>query len=109
MFKRFLRNIDVRTVTAALSVGSVLAIKHVSYPEYKPKFIWHQIISECASTATLPIFRRADVQREARENKKVLVTYKDGVYDLTKFAKNHPGGSDKLLMASGGPIEPFWQ
>jgi sulfite oxidase len=21
----------------------------------------------------------------------------------------HPGGSDKLLMASGGPIEPFWQ
>jgi sulfite oxidase len=108
MFKRFFRNIDVRTVTAALSVGGVLAIKNVSYPEYKPKFIWHQSITECATTTNLPEFRRADVQREARENKKVWVTYKDGVYDLTKFAKNHPGGSDKLLMAAGGPIEPFW-
>lgn len=39
----------------------------------------------------------------------MIVTYKNGVYDLTKFAKNHPGGSDKLLMAAGGPIEPFWQ
>lgn len=56
----------------------------------------------------MPVFRRVDVQREARVNKKVWVTYKDGVYDLTTFAKNHPGGSDKLLMAAGGPIEPFW-
>ena len=37
------------------------------------------------------------------------VTHKDGVYDLTQFAKAHPGGSAKLLMASGGPIEPFWE
>jgi len=37
------------------------------------------------------------------------VTYKDGVYDLTNFAKSHPGGSEKLYMAAGGPIEPFWQ
>ena len=47
--------------------------------------------------------------RQAREHKKVWVTFKDGVYDLTQFAKNHPGGSDKLLMAAGGPIEPFWE
>ena len=39
----------------------------------------------------------------------MLVTYTDGVYDLTEFTKSHPGGSDKLLMARGGPIEPFWQ
>ena len=31
------------------------------------------------------------------------------MYDLTKFAKAHPGGSEKLLMASGGPIESWWQ
>jgi len=42
-------------------------------------------------------------------NKRLWVTYKDGVYDLTSFAKSHPGGSDKLQMAAGGPIEPFWQ
>mmetsp|Transcript_23174 Transcript_23174/g.30895 ORF Transcript_23174/g.30895 Transcript_23174/m.30895 type:complete len:94 (+) Transcript_23174:260-541(+) len=51
-----------------------------------------------------------EVQQLSREGKgKVLVTYGDGVYDLTEFAKSHPGGSDKLLMAKGGPIEPFWQ
>lgn len=55
------------------------------------------------------IYRRTDVQKEARENKKVWVTYGNGVYDLTEFAKSHPGGSDKLMMAKGGPIEPFWQ
>lgn len=49
------------------------------------------------------------MQREARVNKKIWVTYKDGVYDLANFVKNHPGGSDKLMMANGGPIEPWWQ
>ena len=37
------------------------------------------------------------------------MTYNEGVYDLTEFAVNHPGGADKLLMAKGGPIEPFWE
>ena len=57
----------------------------------------------------MPIYRRVEVQRQAREFKKVWVTYGDHVYDLTTFAKSHPGGSEKLLMASGGPIEPFWE
>jgi cytochrome b involved in lipid metabolism len=30
-----------------------------------------------------------------------------GVYDITKFVHNHPGG-DKILMAAGGSVEPFW-
>mmetsp|Transcript_7096 Transcript_7096/g.5059 ORF Transcript_7096/g.5059 Transcript_7096/m.5059 type:complete len:85 (+) Transcript_7096:408-662(+) len=42
-------------------------------------------------------------------SKKVMVTYKDGVYDLSDFAKSHPGGADKLLMAVGGDIQPFWE
>ena len=55
------------------------------------------------------IYRREDVQKEARTNNKVWVTNGNGVYDLTQFAKSHPGGSDKLMMAKGGPIEPFWE
>ena len=56
------------------------------------------------------VYRSIEVQKIARQGTgQVLVTYKDGVYDLTEFAKIHPGGSDKLLMAKGGPIEPFWQ
>jgi sulfite oxidase len=29
-------------------------------------------------------------------------------YDITDFVKNHPGGSEKILMAAGSPLEPFW-
>lgn len=65
-------------------------------------------IAECADNP-LPVYRRQEVQKEARVNGKVWVTYKNGVYDLTVFAKSHPGGSEKLLMAKGGPIEPWWQ
>ena len=30
-----------------------------------------------------------------------------GVYDVTDFVSQHPGG-EKLLIGAGGPIEPFW-
>ena len=30
-----------------------------------------------------------------------------GVYDVTEFQKNHPGG-EKILLAAGGSVEPFW-
>jgi len=30
-----------------------------------------------------------------------------GVYDVTEFANAHPGG-DKILLAAGGSVEPFW-
>lgn len=33
--------------------------------------------------------------------------YKDGVYDITEFAENHPGGN-KILLAAGDSIAPFW-
>ena len=36
------------------------------------------------------------------------LTFRDGVYDLTEFIKVHPGGGEKLIMAKGGPIEPWW-
>ena len=35
------------------------------------------------------------------------MTYHEGVYDVTDFLPLHPG-ADKLLLAAGGSIEPFW-
>ena len=37
------------------------------------------------------------------------VTYKGGVYDITNFLHGHPGGIDKIKMAAGGPLEPYWE
>lgn len=38
----------------------------------------------------------------------IWVGYGDGVYDVTEFAPTHPGG-DHILLAAGGPLEPYWR
>ena len=38
----------------------------------------------------------------------VWVTYGDDVYDVTEFVESHPGGMDKILLAAGSALEPFW-
>ncbi len=38
----------------------------------------------------------------------VWVTYKGGVYDVTDFLDMHPGGAQRLMLAAGGAIDPFW-
>jgi sulfite oxidase len=39
----------------------------------------------------------------------VWVTVADGVYDITEFIDSHPGGADKIRLAAGGDVEPFWR
>lgn len=41
-------------------------------------------------------------------NAGIWVTYKDGVYDVTKFVEQHPGGTARIMLAAGGAIDPFW-
>ena len=36
------------------------------------------------------------------------VTYKNKVYDVTNFIENHPGGKDKIMLAAGKSLEPYW-
>ena len=38
----------------------------------------------------------------------IWVTYGGMVYDITDFVANHPGGSEKIILAAGGPVEPWW-
>ena len=38
----------------------------------------------------------------------MFVTFRGGVYDVSKFCKSHPGG-DLIAQAAGGDVEPFWQ
>lgn len=56
-----------------------------------------------------PIYiRRIDVEKHKDRNS-VWVIYKDGVYDVTKFIVNHPGGEDKIMLGAGSDIEPYWR
>lgn len=36
------------------------------------------------------------------------MTFDGHVYDITKFVQEHPGGADKIILAAGGSVEPFW-
>ncbi|XP_048379537.1 sulfite oxidase, mitochondrial [Stegostoma tigrinum] len=56
---------------------------------------------------TNSIYTRQDVAKHKTLADGVWVTYKTGVYDITKFVDLHPGG-DKIMLAAGGAIEPFW-
>ena len=59
-----------------------------------------------------PVYRRADVAKHtsaAPGGGGVWVTYRDGVYDVTDFLANHPGGAEKLLLAAGKAVDAFWQ
>lgn len=38
----------------------------------------------------------------------VWMTYGGYVYDVTDFIANHPGGDEKIRLAAGSAIEPFW-
>lgn len=59
--------------------------------------------------AELPTYRKIDLQKHRRIQDRVWVSYEDSVYDITEFIKVHPGGTEKLMMAAGGPIESFWE
>lgn len=50
---------------------------------------------------------RAEVEQHKGGAAGVWVTFGEGVYDVTEFVSAHPGG-DKILLAAGGPLEPYW-
>ncbi|XP_072927023.1 sulfite oxidase, mitochondrial isoform X2 [Hemitrygon akajei] len=54
-----------------------------------------------------PIYTRQDVAKHKTMESGIWVTYKSEVYDITNFVEMHPGG-DKILLAAGGALEPFW-
>ena len=56
----------------------------------------------------LPEFSLQDIAKHKTEETGVWVTFGDGVYDITDFLHQHPGGSEKIVLAAGSSIEPYW-
>ncbi len=48
-----------------------------------------------------------EIARHRDPTSRIWVTYDEYVYDITEFVEAHPGG-EKILLAAGGAIEPFW-
>ena len=76
----------------------------------------NQQVAQCSSPhpgagmfrKDLPTFTKQEVSKHRTKDSGIWVTYKDGVYDVTQWADIHPGGAQRLMLAAGGAIDPFW-
>jgi cytochrome b involved in lipid metabolism len=57
----------------------------------------------------LPVYRQSEVAKHNTPATGIWVTYKDGVYDVSEFVANHPGGKDRLMLAAGKNLSDFWR
>nr|XP_061814154.1 sulfite oxidase-like [Nerophis lumbriciformis] len=60
-----------------------------------------------AQNSQFPVFSQEEVTKHRTLQDGIWVTFNGGVYDITEFVAMHPGG-DKILLAAGGALEPFW-
>lgn len=69
----------------------------------------HRLIcKDLTDYSHLPTYSRKDIQQHYNKETRIWVAFEDGVYDITEFVGSHPGGEQKILMAAGGYVEPFW-
>lgn len=54
------------------------------------------------------VFTAKDVSQHDNEKNGVWVTKGDQVYDITFFLDSHPGGKERIMLAAGKSIDPFW-
>ncbi|XP_058832753.1 sulfite oxidase, mitochondrial isoform X2 [Topomyia yanbarensis] len=55
----------------------------------------------------LPVYTLDEISKHNSPQAGIWVTYGIGVYDITSFVPKHPG-SDKVMLAAGSAIDPFW-
>lgn len=55
----------------------------------------------------LPVYTADEVAKHDTKATRIWISFKCGVYDVTDFVDEHPGG-DKILLGAGGGIDPFW-
>lgn len=64
--------------------------------------------AECAEKETKGVYSRHEVSEKRTLETGFWVIYGHNVYDITDFISSHPGGSEKIVLAAGGNLEPFW-
>lgn len=71
-------------------------------------FVNTAVAEDSDTVSEFPSYSLKEVSEHNSLESGVWVTYKDNVYDVTNFVKNHPGGDSKIMMAAGGAVDPFW-
>mgnify|MGYP003949222985 CR=1 FL=1 len=48
------------------------------------------------------------IEKHNNKNNGIWVIYHNNVYDITDYIESHPGGKDKIMLAAGKGLEPYW-
>ncbi|KAK7086564.1 hypothetical protein SK128_028013 [Halocaridina rubra] len=100
-----------KIVAAALGAGAGAALwltyHRTTNAASPPTAIDKDVLEYGAHRDGLPEYTLDDVAKHDSPDTRVWVAYRHGVYDITDFIKEHPGG-DKILLGAGGSVEPFW-
>lgn len=68
-----------------------------------------KIVSICKGTDRHALFENeAAVEKKAKECQRVLIMYKDNVYDVTSYLDKHPGGRQILEMANSKIVDKLF-
>lgn len=102
-------NCSIKYVTCFAIGASLLGIYYYNLPEKKVHAINTTQSVECGKLRKdLKTYTLEEVGKHYNKETRIWVTYKEGVYDITDFVEQHPGGPSKIIMAAGSSIEPFW-
>jgi len=110
-------HLDVITAQLSTHDGKSLAVYRVrgkdsvSLPSEARQKLAQAIESLGVSCSVEPwkAYTREEVSRHTTKETRIWVSYKNGVYDITDFLPNHPGGTEKIMLAAGKSIDPFWR
>jgi cytochrome b involved in lipid metabolism len=94
-------------IVAACLAGGV-GLSYSLFNEFAPSLSIKQADADALPKKDWKTYTRADVAKHKTVADRIWVTYKDGVYDITEFVENHPGGKERIMLAAGGSVEPFW-
>ena len=88
---------------------SALGAYYLYNSEFKKVYALVQKSQTCGIRRNdLRTFSAEEVGKHDNKESGILISYKEGVYDITDFVEKHPGGPTKIMMAAGSSIEPFW-
>ncbi|XP_047346838.1 sulfite oxidase, mitochondrial isoform X2 [Vespa velutina] len=100
---------NIKYVIGFVITGSLLGIYFYNLSQKQIQTFKQTNGIECGNLRKdLKTYTLEEVGKHYNKENHIWVTYKEGVYDITDFVEQHPGGSSKIMMAAGSSIEPFW-
>ena len=93
--------------TVLAGATGLLYIKQKQESSSSGKVPVHHQLSAGMKKEGLRTFTYEEVSKHDSEETGVWITFKGGVYDITKFTSQHPGG-DIIMLAAGQAVDHYW-